>query len=587
MNQRKSPNIVFVLTDDQGYGDLGCHGNQVIQTPNLDRHHRDCLRFLDFHVGTTCAPTRSGLLTGHFCNSTGVWHTIGGRSLLREDEWTLADALREGGYRTGHFGKWHLGDSQPLRPHERGFEKSIYHAGGGIGNTGDPWGNDYFDDGYFVNGVPQKFEGYCTDVFFQEGIKFIREHAEEPFFCYIATNAPHGPLNVETRYIDMYRDSTPHEDRARFYGMITNIDENVGKLAEVLEELGIAQDTILIFMTDNGTASGCELDSSGFPEEGPGSFNAGMRGTNGSPYEGGHRVPFLIRYPAGGFPGGQDIDTLTSYVDCMPTLLDLCDVTPPAEKSVHGRSLLPLMNGESGGDWDERVVVSDTQRIANPMKWRKSSVMKQRWRLIDGSELYNLDTDPGQTKDISDQHRDIVADLREEYDRWWKLVSEQFDRDVPIALGKDEEAVKLTTHDLRNEACIVAWNHRQVREGLVSSGFWEIDVRQPGRYEIEMRRWPEETGYAISSGIEGDDVEWRKDCIQEKHAPHYSGGVALNIRWAQLTVGEVNTQKEIGPNDRSAIFELELEEGRDRLFASFHDDGERTIAPYYVYVRRV
>ena len=465
MNQRKSPNIVFVLTDDRGYGDLGCHGNQVIQTPNLDRHHRDCLRFLDFHVGTTCAPTRSGLLTGHFCNSTGVWHTIGGRSLLREDEWTLADALREGGYRTGHFGKWHLGDSQPLRPHERGFEKSIYHAGGGIGNTGDPWGNDYFDDGYFVNGVPQKFEGYCTDVFFQEGIKFIREHAEEPFFCYIATNAPHGPLNVETRYIDMYRDSTPHEDRARFYGMITNIDENFGKLAEVLEELGIAQDTILIFMTDNGTASGCELDSSGFPEEGPGSFNAGMRGKKGSPYEGGHRVPFLIRYPAGGFTGGQDIDTLTSYVDFMPTLLDLCDVTPPAEKSFHGRSLLPLMNGESGGDWDERVVVSDTQRIANPMKWRKSSVMKQRWRLIDGSELYDLDTDPGQTTDISDPHPDIVAELRKEYDRWWELVSEQFDRDVPIALGKDVEAVKLTTHDLRNEACMVALESQAGQRG--------------------------------------------------------------------------------------------------------------------------
>ncbi len=340
-------------------------------------------------------------------------------------------------------------------------------------------------------------------------LKFIREHADEPFFCYIATNAPHGPLNVETRYIDMYRESTPHEDRARFYGMITNIDENFGKLAEVLEELGIVEDTILIFMSDNGTASGCELDSSGFSEEGPGSFNAGMRGKKGSPYEGGHRVPFLLRYPAGGFTGGKDIDTLTSYVDFMPTLLDLCCVTPPAEKSFHGRSLLPLMNGESGGDWDERVVVSDTQRIANPMKWR----------LIDGSELYDLDTDPGQTTDISDPHPDIVAELRKEYDRWWELVSEQFDRDVPIALGKDVKAVKLTTHDLRNEACMVAFNHRQVREGLVTSGFWEIDIRQPGRIEIEISRWPEETGYAISSGIEGDDVEWRKDCIQEKMHP--------------------------------------------------------------------
>ena len=265
---RERPNVVFVLTDDQGYGDLGCHGNDVIRTPNLDRHHADGVRFTDFHVGTTCAPTRSGLLTGHDCNSAGVWHTIGGRSLLREDEWTLADALREAGYRTGHFGKWHLGDSQPFRPHERGFERSIYHAGGGIGNTGDPWGNDYFDDTYYVNGDPERFAGYCTDVFFREGLRFIEEHREEPFFCYIATNAPHTPLNVEPRYVAMYRDAVPHEDRARFYGMITNIDENFGALTRRLEELGLADDTIVVFMTDNGTATGVELDADEHPARG-------------------------------------------------------------------------------------------------------------------------------------------------------------------------------------------------------------------------------------------------------------------------------------------------------------------------------
>ena len=228
MNEKKRPNVVFILTDDQGYGDLGCHGNEVINTPNIDRIHGDGIRFTDYHVGTTCAPTRSGLLTGHYCNSAGVWHTIGGRSLLREDEWTLADALNEAGYHTGHFGKWHLGDSQPFRPHERGFDRSVYHAGGKIGDTGDPWGNDYFDDTFFVNGVPEKFDGYCTDVFFREGIRFIEEHAAEPFFCYIATNAPHGPLNIEDSYVEPYRADTPHENRARFYGMITNIDENIG-----------------------------------------------------------------------------------------------------------------------------------------------------------------------------------------------------------------------------------------------------------------------------------------------------------------------------------------------------------------------
>ncbi len=586
MHARKRPNIVFVLTDDQGYGDLGCHGNEVIQTPNVDHHYARSVRFTDFHVGTTCAPTRSGLLTGHYCNSAGVWHTIGGRSLLREHEWTLANALAEAGYRTGHFGKWHLGDSRPFRPHERGFHKTIYHAGGGVGNTGDAWGNDYFDDTYFANGVPCKFEGYCTDVFFREALAFIEQNAGEPFFCYIATNAPHGPLNVEPRYIDMYREVTPHEDRARFYGMISNIDENFGRLQSKLEDLSLTDDTILIFMTDNGTATGIELDEQGFPQEGRGSFNAGMRGKKGSPYEGGHRVPFFMRYPGGGITGGRDVDILASYVDLMPTLLELCGVTVKEGRSLHGRSLVPSIENRGSDGWHERVVVSDTQRIARPMKWRKSAVMRGRWRLVNGRELYDLSSDPGQRRDISGAHLNVVRELRDGYDRWWDMVSEQFDLDVPMALGQDDEPVKLTTHDIRNEACMAAWNQRQVRQGLVVSGYWEVDVRRPGRYEIELRRWPEETGYALTEGIEGDDVEWRRDCIRACDAPHYTGGVSMAIGWAQLTIGGATHQLEVSPDSTGAVFAVELGAGHDRLYAAFHDDVERTIAPYYVYVRR-
>ena len=580
------PNIVFVLTDDQGYGDLGCHGNPAIQTPNIDRFHAHCHRFTDFHVGTTCAPTRAGILTGHYCNSAGVWHTIGGRSLLRDNEWTLADALQGAGYRTGHFGKWHLGDSPPYRPHERGFEHSVYHAGGGIGNTGDAWGNDYFDDTYFVNGEPAPFSGYCTDVFFNEGIKFIEEHAEQPFFCYIATNAPHGPLNIEPHYVNAYRDSTPHEERARFYGMITNIDENFGKLQKRLDELNLAQNTILIFMTDNGTASGVELDTDGFPEEGPGSYNAGMRGKKGPPYEGGHRVPFLLHYPAGGLDGGQDINALTSYVDFMPTLLDLCQVEVPPERTFHGRSLVPLLKGNDA-HFPGRITVADTQRIANPMKWRRSAVMQDRWRLLNGKELYNLENDPGQRHDVAAQHPNTVIQLRAAYDQWWDLVSVQFNRDTPIALGQDTEPVKLTTHDLRNEACHTAWNQRQVRQGLAVSGFWAVDVRQAGRYRVALRRWPEETDYAITAGIDGDDSNWRRDCIEEQHAPAYQGGTALDIAWVQLTLGRANYQQEIAPDHAQAVFTVDLSPGEDQLYASFHDNKEQTIAPYYVYVRRL
>ncbi len=585
MNSPKQPNIVFVLTDDQGYGDLGCHGNSAINTPHIDRFHSRAVRFRNFHVGSTCAPTRAGILTGHYCNSAGVWHTIGGRSLLRSDEWTLADALRGAGYRTGHFGKWHLGDSTPYRPHERGFDETVYHAGGGIGNTGDAWGNDYFDDTYFVNGEPAPFSGYCTDVFFREGMRFIAAHRDEPFFCYIATNAPHGPLNVEPRYVEPYRETTPHEDRARFYGMISNIDENFGRLVDHLEGLGIADHTILVFMTDNGTATGVELDGEQFPLEGPGSYNAGMRGKKGSPYEGGHRVPFLLRYADGGFVHGRDVDALTSYVDFMPTLLDLCGISVSPERTFHGQSLTPLLNGEETSIWSERTTVCDTQRVARPVKWRRSAVMQGPWRLIDGRALYNLTSDPGQRSDVAARHPDRVIALRAAYERWWELVSTQFDRDAPIALGADDGAVKITTHDLRNESCSVAWNQGQVRAGQVCSGYWAVDVKRPGRYDIELRRWPEETGYALGAGIDGDDSQWRRDSIKGSDAHLYEGGQAIDVQWAHIEIAGITQQSEIASDDAQVHFSLELPEGPTQLFAALYDTKERCIAPYYAYVR--
>jgi len=588
MPQKKRPNIVFVLTDDQGYGDLACHGNDAIETPNLDQFHSRAARFTNYHVGSTCAPTRSGILTGHYCNSAGVWHTIGGRSLLRENEWTLADALRENGYRTGHFGKWHLGDSAPYRPHERGFEETVYHGGGGIGNTGDAWGNDYFDDTYFVNGEPAPFTGYCTDVFFREGMRFITEHKDEPFFCYIATNAPHGPLNVEPKYVEPYLDKTPHEDRARFFGMIGNIDENFGHLVAHLEHLGIADDTILVFMTDNGTATGVELDAEQFPQEGPGSYNSGMRGKKGSPYEGGHRVPFFLRYTNGHIDTGRDIDQLSSYVDFMPTLLDLCEISStPDEHAFHGQSLLPLLNDTADAEWDERVTFCDTQRVARPVKWRRSAAMKKDWRLIDGKELYDLSTDPGQHDNIAAQHPDRVIELRQAYEAWWQLVSEQFECDVPIALGQDESPVKITTHDLRNESCDVAWNQRQVRAGHVCSGYWEVDIKRAGTYEIELRRWPIETGYALQDGIDGDDSAWRRDAIKTVDAPFYEGGTAIALQWAQIEIGGQNYHCEIAADSQAASFSVDLEQGPSQLFAALYDGGERSMAPYYAYVRRI
>ena len=278
---RRRPNVILVMTDDQGYGDLRCLGNEVINTPHCDRLYEQSVRLVDFHVAPTCAPTRAGLMTGRYCNRTGVWHTIMGRSILRGDEVTMADVFGASGYQTGIFGKWHLGDNYPSRPEDRGFTESLVHGGGGVGQTPDFWGNDYTDDTYWHNGTPTPCEGYCSDVFFSAAMDFAQESGDEPFFAYVPLNAAHTPYNIADEWVQPYRDAGLEARLARFYGIITNIDWNMGRLMDKLDELGIADDTILIFMTDNGT--------------GDRGFNAGMRGRKGSEYEGGHRVPFFMR----------------------------------------------------------------------------------------------------------------------------------------------------------------------------------------------------------------------------------------------------------------------------------------------------
>jgi arylsulfatase A-like enzyme len=485
MASPRQPNVILVLTDDQGYPPLGAHGHPFIQTPNLDTFHGDAVRFEQFHSGTTCAPTRSGLMTGHYCNSTGVWHTIGGRSLLRKDEWTIADALGEAGYRTGMFGKWHLGDDYPYRPQERGFQRVVCHGGGGVSQGPDWWGNDYFDDTYQVDGVPTPFKGYCTDVFFREALSFIEDSKDEPFFCYIGTNAPHGPYNVEPEYQALYKDKTTTDNYARFLGMITNIDENFGKLRQKLVDLGIEDNTILMFMSDNGQCGGVSRDEN--------VFNCGFRGYKGSQYEGGHRIPWLMRWPDGDVAGGRGVDELTAYIDFMPTVLDLCGVPVPAERSFHGKSLVPLIREqESGGAWNERVISTDTQRVADPIKWRMSCVMKHDWRLVDRDELYDLATDPAQETNVADEHPEVVDELRAAYEEWWTLCAEQMARDIPLSIGSDEQEIaELRTHDLRNDDCDVVWNQAQIRNGQAC----RVGLPRP-----DMPCGPGSTGTTSSSG---------------------------------------------------------------------------------------
>lgn len=419
---RRHPNIVLIVTDDQGYGDLGVHANPAVRTPNLDRLHGESVRLTDFHVDPTCSPTRAALMTGKYSLRAGVWHTIMGRSLMPAEHVTLAERLRDAGYSTAIFGKWHLGDNYPFRPQDQGFGHSVIHGGGGVGQTPDHWGNTQKDDTYFVDGEPRPFRGWSTDVWFDQASKFIAENKDRPFFAYIATNAPHAPYRAPERLVraNLARGLPPA--LARFYAMIQGIDERVGGLRRELVRHGIDRDTILVFMTDNGSSLR-EEQATGRPATPGWKYNAGMREYKGTVYEGGHRVPFFIHWPGGRLGAPRDVAGLTAHIDVAPTLLTLAGVRPgPAE--FDGISLAGRLRGQAGPP--PRTLVVTNQRVDIPSAGRPAAVMTDRWRLVmqDGNlELHDMAADPGQRRDVADRHPRVVEELRAAYLRWWTKVA--------------------------------------------------------------------------------------------------------------------------------------------------------------------
>ncbi len=567
------PNVVLVITDDQGYGDMACHGNPVLRTPNMDRLHDESLRLTNYHVSPTCAPTRSALMTGRYTNLVGPWHTIQGRSILHHDEITMADCFRQAGYRTGIFGKWHLGDNYPCRPQDRGFEETVVHGGGGVWQTPDHFGNDYFDDIYLHNGKPEKYEGFCTDVFFANAQRFIADAARQrkPFFCYLPTNAPHGPMWAPEKNAARYQNVKGLREPG-FYGMIENIDENLGRLRQYLQDSGLAANTIFIFTTDNGSASGFQV------------HNAGMRGNKGSPYDGGHRVPFFLHWPAGGFTANQPIDTLTAHIDVLPTLLELTQVKRPKGPALHGRSLVPLLRKR---DWPERSIVVDSQREEQLIPWRQAAVMTQRWRLVspgpggkgapDRLELFDMQADPGQRMDVAARHPEVVSKLRAEYESWWKLVSARAGEYARIVLGDPKEnPARLTAHDWHGEGALRAWNQQSLLRGPDVNGFWAVQTRA-GHYRIELRRWPREIDLPLGAPYQ--------------HPPgnrETTPGRAISgISKARLRIGPIDRSTDVDPKAHAAVFEVDLPAGPAELqtWLLSADGTER--GAYFVYVERI
>jgi arylsulfatase A-like enzyme len=569
----RRPNVVLIITDDQGYGDLGAHGNTMIRTPHLNTLAKESVRLTKFHVDPTCAETRSALMTGKYSCRVGVWHTIMGRSILRLGEKTMPQYFADAGYRCGHFGKWHLGDNWPYRPHDRGFHEALFSGGGGVGQSPDHWGNDYFDDTYSRNGTPEKQTGYCTDVWFANATKFIEKNKEQPFFCYIATNAPHSPYNVDPKYAQHYLDNGVPQPMANFYGMIENIDENIGGLMKKLADWKLADNTVVIYMTDNGTAAGVAGGMGGgkkkaTPAEGKWKgFSAGMRAQKGSQYDGGHRVACFVRAPFHkSLQIGQEVKQLTAHFDLLPTLQDLCNLPQPVAKResepLDGMSLLPLLSGETAESWPKRTIVVHSQRMEHPQKFHKCSIMTDQYRLVDGKELYDINQDPAQQKDIATSNEAVVAKLRDEYEKWWKHVSPKFNLYSDVPLGAAEmPAQELCCHDWHPGSPATPWNQSGqsgVAGNPLVNGWWAVKVARAGRYRFELRMRPAGTEYKIPAGE------------------------------ARVKIGDKEGTVKIAEGAEVATIELDLEPTGHVQFQTFLTQADgKSRGAYYTTVRRL
>lgn len=493
----RRPNVVLVITDDQGYGDLGAHGNPKVRTPNVDRLAKKSVRLSSFYVNPVCSPTRASLLTGRYCYRTGVVDTYLGRSLMHADEVTLAELVRDAGYRTGIFGKWHLGDNYPLRAIDQGFQEALICKGGGLTQPSDPPGNSYFDPVLMHNGKPVKTKGYCTDVFTDAALKFIEQPSDKPFFAYVAYNAPHEPLQVDPKLVEPYRQMNlamsefpkvgqpilapaPRETTAKVYAMVENIDANVGRLLSKLHEKELAENTIVIFMTDNG------------PQHAR--YNGGLRGRKGSVFDGGIRVPCFVRWPKS-LPADRDVPQPAAHIDILPTLQAACGFVGPAHGKIDGKNLLPLLANKAL-NWPARTLFFQWHRGDLPEKGRAFAARGPRWKLVqpfgagDNRErdkwelmLFDVVADPYEQKNIAAEHKEIVDRMYREYTAWFDDVGKPRGYAPPrIHLGADaENPVTLTRQDWRGPRA--GWR-------LDDLGHWEVHVERAGEYTITARFAP-------------------------------------------------------------------------------------------------
>lgn len=463
------PNVVLIMTDDQGYGDFSCMGHPYVKTPQMDNLKSESVSFDNFVVAPVCAPTRAALMTGRSHYRTGVHDTYQSRVNMWTDEKTIAEYMKDAGYVTGMFGKWHLGYNYPLRPGDQGFD--IYA-------TWEEMHHSRIRPLVEENGRQIYYDKFVEDVFADKVVDFIRENQDRPFFCYFPTYLPHRQsdnIQVEEKYYRHFLEGNKELSRmaAEEYGMIEYADKLVGRVLQAIDDYGLRENTIVIFMSDNGPTMRRTIHGK------PSDENYGLRGRKGGVYEGGIRVPFMVRWPGHLQPGAR-VDRMGTALDVLPTVLALCDVTPAQwQKPLDGVSLAPLLKNP-GAAWNDRFYCMHFQRGGpqqiRSKEWENSCVRGERYKLVNGTELYDLQDDPAESNNLAAEMPKKVQQMRKIYEDWFTSVTEERNLTAaPNAIGAPEQkSVNLYFFEKDQEADPSGWPVEVLSEGPYTIGIENI-----------------------------------------------------------------------------------------------------------------
>lgn len=546
LDRETRPNILIIMTDDQGYSDVGYNGNPLLQTPRIDGLAQTGVVFDQFYAQPVCSPTRAALMTGRHAMRLGIQDTQGGNAILAPDEVTIAEALRPGGYRTGLFGKWHLGDNAPARPQDQGFDRVLTHVGGMIGMPyNPPQGRSYFDPILIEDGAERRFEGFAPDIFTDAAIAFMTEAADEgeaPFFAFLSFNTPHHPLTVPDAFADPYRELGLSEETARYYGMITNIDHNVGRALDALDALDLLDKTLIVFVGDNGTSS---LHRQGDLWE------SGLRGRKTAVYENGIRVPMILRVPQPGAAAGRR-PQVGAVEDIMPTLLELADVTTDLE--FDGLSLAPVVFTPDA-ELPARDLFFQFHRGNEPVAYRNIAVRRGDYKLVQPVgrggeafspeaarfELYNVAEDPRETTDLAADHPSLVRALIAVYEDWLADARADAPGQQTTWIGDPRQpVVTLSRQD---------WIGGGLLDG--ENGHYALEVRSAGRYRLTLR-WSELLDATHPVTIQIGDQTVRREILGSE--------MEARIEEIQLAAGPLRLQAWVTIDGKDSGFQfIEIE----------------------------